>query len=55
MTSWHALRARMSRFSWVASYSLETSRESHAAHGSYLRSAACCVGLAALRLMGSGA
>lgn len=52
MNSLHELRARIGRTAWLACYSLEESRECHAAQRRYLRSAACCVGLAALRLIG---
>ena len=55
MTWLQDIKARISTGMWVAAYTLEDSRENHAAHGRYLRSAACCVGLAALRRMGGRA
>lgn len=43
------LQARIGRRLWLAAFELEESRELHAAHGRYVRSAACCLGLAVLR------
>jgi hypothetical protein len=36
---------------WRLAYELGEARESHAAHGRMLRSAWCCVGLAALKVV----
>lgn len=44
-----ALFERIARWVWVASYDLEHARERHAVSRQYLRSAACCVGLATLQ------
>lgn len=55
MTWLQDLKARISTRLWVAAYNLEDSRESHAAHGRYVRSGACCVGLALLGLVGGQA
>lgn len=42
-------RARLR--TWIAAYELEESRQLHAGAQRYLRSAWCCVGLSALRLL----
>lgn len=55
MTWLRDFKARISAGMWVAAYTLEDSRESHATHGRYLRSAACCVGLAVLSILGGHA
>ena len=45
------LIARIRVRTWVAAYELEEARHGHAAHRRYLRSAACCIALAALGLL----
>ena len=40
------------RWLWRLSYSLEERRQSHAGCRNHWREAACCVGLALLRLVG---
>ena len=42
------LLARFRRWTWLAAYDLESARQAYAARRCYLRSAACCVALAAL-------
>ena len=49
----HALMTRLSRKVWLAAYDLEVARESHATARRYVRSAACCMGLAALTVLES--
>lgn len=49
------LQSRIGTSVWLASNSLEESREGHATQGRYMRSAACCVGLALLHLVGGHA
>lgn len=49
------LKSDMARRLWLAAYALEECRTRYADHGLYMRSAACCVGLAALRLIGGHA
>ena len=43
--------ARLQHRIWVLAYGLEESRSIHAAQRHYLREAACCLALMALRLL----
>lgn len=55
MSCLRELRAQLVRCVWLAAYDLEESRERHAAQRRYVRSALCCIGLAALRMLGGWA
>lgn len=44
----------ISTSAWWLAYSLEDSRLSHEANGRHFRRLACCIGLAALRLLTGG-
>lgn len=46
--------ATASLWFWVAGYVLEEARQSHEAHGRHFRRLACCIALAALRLLTGG-
>ena len=48
----HGFFVRLGQRAWVAAYDIEQARERHATNQRYLRSAACCVALAVLRLGG---
>ena len=45
------LKSHLSHCPWRAAHALELARTRHGDHQHYLRSAACCVGLAALQLL----
>lgn len=44
----------ISTFAWRTAYSLEEARQSHEANLRHIRRLACCIGLAALRLLAGG-
>ncbi len=44
----------ISTSAWRLAYSLEDARQSHEAHRRHFRRVACCIGLAALRLLTGG-
>ena len=47
-----SLLARIRLRTWVAAYELEEARAAHASARRYLRSAACCVALCFLSMLG---
>lgn len=50
----HNVMSFISTSVWVLEYSFEEARQSHEAHGRLVRRLACCIGLAALRLLTGG-
>lgn len=44
----------ISTAAWVLAYSLEEARQAHETHRRHFRRLACCIGLAALRLLTGG-